>query len=144
MNARWIVVASRTDARIFTWNAHAAELRLLLELENAEGRLKTAALETDRPGMAFRAQGRHPMATKHPAHERAAERFAAEVAKVLESARNDNRVTSLVLVAEPHFLGLLRAALDHSTAAMVEKTIGSDLASLSIAEAGAHLRAHLQ
>ena len=37
---------------------------------------------------------------------------------------NENRYGALVLVAEPHFLGELRTALDAPTAALVTKDLG--------------------
>lgn len=83
------------------------------------------------------------MASKHPAHELAAEHFAAELASELGAARTGNQVTSLVLVAEPHFMGLLRAALDKPTAALVERTIDKDLVGLSLEAIDAHLRPEL-
>jgi protein required for attachment to host cells len=45
----------------------------------------------------------------------------------------------LVLVAEPRFLGMLRAALDPHTAALVVKTVHKDLPGVSEKDLASHL-----
>jgi protein required for attachment to host cells len=48
-------------------------------------------------------------------------------------------VQRIVLVAEPHFLGLLRAELGGETAALVTATVPKDLYAVSEADVLGHL-----
>ena len=52
---------------------------------------------------------------------------------------NENRYGALVLVAEPHFLGELRTALDAPTAALVTATLDKDLGGIETRDLAQHL-----
>lgn len=140
MKSAWIVVAHRAGARIFERRSAPREFLLIAELDNAEGRLKNTQLETDRPGMA-RGQGGHGMNAKHSAHEHVATKFAAQIAEVLRTARNEHRIDRIVLMAEPHFLGMLRNSLDDVTRSLVVETVPKDLAGMSLAQTKDYLLA---
>jgi protein required for attachment to host cells len=129
MFTTWIVVGHRAGARIFE-HRRAHELDLVSELDHAAGRLKNQAINSDRPGRAFdrKSPGRHAVGGAETPHEHSAEAFARELAHELNAARTENRFARLVLVAEPRFLGLLRAELDHVTASLVVGDLSKDLA----------------
>jgi protein required for attachment to host cells len=55
-------------------------------------------------------------------------RFTQQVAHHLETARAQNRYNRLVLVAEPHELGLLKESLDKKTGECVIATLNKNLA----------------
>jgi protein required for attachment to host cells len=59
--------------------------------------------------------------------EHEAELFAKELAQALEEGRASNSYRHLVLVATPHFHGLLNSQLDEKTRAMVVTDINKDL-----------------
>lgn len=137
MGTTWVVVAHRAGARIMEHKTSDKSLELVSTLEHAESRLKSGALESDRPGDTFSSgpgPGRHPMGHEHGAHDRTAENFARQLAAVLATGRNEKRFRELVLVAEPRFLGMLRAKLDDHTAALVSECLHKDLAKLSVHE----------
>ena len=119
MNKTWIVVADRSEARFF--ELEKRDLKLVSTLENPEGRHRTRE-DSDRPGRAFDSHGR-----RH-AFERAdtPQRFAKEIADALTHARLAG-ARSFVLVAEPGFLGTLRAALDPKDEAQVVGSVNKDL-----------------
>jgi protein required for attachment to host cells len=118
-------------------------LRLLRELENPDGRLKDGQLESDRSGDSFtgtRSQaGRRAMHHEHGAHEHLIERFAREIARELSHARAEGLFGQLILVAEPHFLGLLRDALDTATTRLVVRSVTKDLAAVSPYAVATHI-----
>lgn len=141
MKSAWIVVAHRAGARIFERRSAPREFVLVSEHENADARLKNAQLESDRPGMA-RGQGGHAMNAKHSSHEQVAVKFAGQLAEVLRTARNEHRIDRIVLMAEPHFLGVLRSALDDVTRSLVIETVAKDLGALSLTQTRDYLLAH--
>ncbi|MBI3777824.1 MAG: host attachment protein [Gammaproteobacteria bacterium] len=80
----------------------------------------------DKPGRSFdsRGQGRHSLSTEQQATGHLAEQFAKHLSALLDDGRHQQRNAKLVLVAEPRFLGSLRAALSSPTAALVTATLG--------------------
>ena len=126
----WIVVAHRAGARIFSHVGRGKPLEPVAEIDHPEGRKQTVDIDTDRSGRNRDPGGGGAHATTHKtdSHEHIAERFAHDLAHRLRGGRNDHEYGRLVLVAEPHFLGLLRGQLDHDTAKLVIGTVDKDLA----------------
>ncbi len=67
------------------------------------------------------------------------ERFARELAGHLEASAGKNEFDALVLVAPPHFLGVLHGSLDKSTAKRLQASIDKDLSMLTDEEIQARL-----
>ncbi len=135
----WILVASRTGARIL--DAEGGELSLVETIAHEEGRLHNRDIDSDRQGRAFSrtTDARHALSTSEPPHEHIAVSFARTLADKLRHGRLAERFGRLVLVAEPHFLGLLREALDETTARLVIASVTKDLHPLKLHELSAHL-----
>lgn len=114
MSKHWIVVADQSKARIFTVEDPRGELQELEQLENPTGRDQAQTLGSDRPGRSFDSsgQGRHAMGTSVEPKEQEAVRFAKQVADRLRAACHAGRCNRLLLVAGPHFIGLLKEQLD--------------------------------
>jgi len=72
-------------------------------------------------------QGRHAMSPKQEPTEHIAQQFALDLAELLNKGRVTHAYDKLVLMAEPKFLGILRAALDANTAALVVQTVNKEL-----------------
>jgi protein required for attachment to host cells len=135
MTTTWVVVAHRAGARFFEHrNAHGIqhEVLELRELSHPEGRKKSGQIDTDRSGSTFTGQrgdtGSRAMGQEQTSHEHKAEVFAKSLAEELRKARNDHQFDNIVLVAEPHFCGLLDAALDAPTGKLVTERLHKDLA----------------
>ncbi len=62
------------------------------------------------------------------------QRFAAELAERLEAGRVAGTFQRLILVAPPHFLGLLRESLDAPTRAMVHTSLDKDYSQETVPE----------
>ena len=83
-------------------------------LLNAEGNKKERQLDSDRPGQTFSSApgvNRHAMGPEQVKYEESAKKFTNRICKTLELARTQGRFGNLVLVAEPHFLGMLKNSL---------------------------------
>lgn len=127
----WYVVASRTGAAIYE-DGEDKRFRFIERLENKKGQLTEGELDSDKPGRGFSSGGggvvSHGLDRRSQQHELVAEKFAKRIAEVLLAARTERRFSDLVLVAEPHFLGLLRSALDAGTKALVRYEVGREYA----------------
>lgn len=129
MSGFWIVVAHRAGARVFLQHGRNAALELVLTLDHPAGHLQDREFGSDRPGRSQDRAGpaRHALVDETSPREESAQRFARELADRLAAARVAHECDALVLVAEPHMLGLLRSALDAHTKAMVRGSLARDL-----------------
>ncbi len=129
MDTTWILVADRAGARLFEQQGRGKLLTLLRDLPHPEGKLKNRDIDADKHGRSFDSmgQGRHAMSTEQAPTDRVAERFAKELAQMLDQGRMQNAYGRLVLVADPVFLGMLRAALPEPLAGKVAATVNKDL-----------------
>ncbi len=132
MGKTWILVAHRSGARLFENRGPGKGLELLYNLEHPAGKLKNQEIDSDKHGRSFdrRGVGRHAYTTEQEPTTHVAAQFAKQLAAVLEEGRVQQRYARLVLVAEPRFLGILRAELSAPTAALVSATLDKDLGSI--------------
>jgi protein required for attachment to host cells len=111
---RWFVFANRTDA-VFYLDLPAHHFRFVDRLENPAGSRMESDFDSDRPGSGMSSAGdgtiRHSLDRRFHHAERNIEQFAGAVARRLEEALGHHEFTELVMVAEPHFLGVLRSKL---------------------------------
>ncbi len=145
-----IVVADRAQARIYAAPPVRGPLRPVAQLEDPQAHWHDRDFKSDRPGRVFDhapGAGRRGAVAHHgtegersPAkHE--AEVFAHRIAAALEQSRAD--FTRLVLIAEPGFLGQLRAVLPKSLSSTVVLEIAKDLVHLDERALGEALPAEL-
>ncbi|WP_169577469.1 host attachment protein [Sinimarinibacterium sp. CAU 1509] len=139
-----VLVADRTRATLYRGASHNAVLIEVESLAHPESRLKDQELVSDSPGLSVgmaRPQGSATQA--YSPHEREAQQFAQQIAERLGALRTSNQVHRLYLVAEPHFLGLLRAALDVPTQKLIAGDVPHRLTDLDPAALRAELPQHL-
>jgi protein required for attachment to host cells len=132
---RWYVLANRTEAVIYV-DGDDRKFHFLERMSNPSGQLAERELTSDRPGRSYSSAAGgtvHHSLDRHRAqkHEEAARRFARSISQTLETARNEGRFGSLVLVAEPHFLGLLRDALPSSVQRTVRHEVNHEYGNAS-------------
>ncbi len=109
----WYVLANRTGAEIYI-NGADGRFHLVEKFSNPQGSLTEGELGADRAGRGVSSADssiHHALDRHHAQHERVAVDFARRIARFLEEAKQKDRFGGLVLVAGPHFLGLLRAAI---------------------------------
>lgn len=128
MDRTWIVIAHRGGARVFESRGPGKGLEPVTTLENPAGKLKNQEIDSDKQGRAFdrRGAGRHAYSREQEPTEHVAEQFAKQVAGLLEDGRTAQKYERLVLVADPRFLGVLRAALSSQAASHVTATLDKD------------------
>lgn len=143
MDNLWIVVAHQAGVRIFRRNRPSDGIELVEKMDHPSGRLRDHDIDTDKPGRQFtptpgtNARGpqgaghtyrRHGFSPRIMPHEMDVIRFTQQVAHHLETARAQNKFNRLVLIAEPHELGLLKESLDKKTSECVIATLNKNLA----------------
>lgn len=129
MTTTWILTANRTSASLFESDWPGKSMRRLQDIPHPQGREQNKDIVSDKPGRSFDSfgQGRHAMGTEHDPAEHIAQQFALDLAQRLNQGRVTHAYDKLVLMAGPKFLGLLRAALDKHTAALVVQTVNKEL-----------------
>jgi protein required for attachment to host cells len=111
----------------------------------ATSQLKSKDLGSDEPGRSFDSHGaRHSFQQEVGLAAQVAEVFAKQLAVMLEEGRVGKRYGRLVLVAEAHFLGILRAVLSRETSALVMASVNKDLGHVKTHEMSKHLQDVLQ
>ncbi len=120
MKNKWIIIANRTQARVFKENP----FELLKTLENPIGREKNKALRTDKPSSGksqySKSAGIHSMTGEKDPHEEAAIQFARELSRYLEHQGEQHRFDELVVAAEPKMMGRIRKTMAPHLAEIVQ------------------------
>lgn len=135
----WILVGDMSGARLFSAELRDDDWSLVERFEHPEGRQRSREIEaTSPPG---RAQQSKAHGARHTAleprtwpKEAEGERFAQRLCTFLEEAIAQRRYDCLVLVAPPHFLGLLKASLGRQATGHVRAAVDKDLSALDVAE----------
>ncbi len=143
MFGHWYVVANQRGARVLSEISNAAnprgvkQFKLIRAFENPLGKLKTRELIHQEKGVGVKSLGRfgsfarYAEAKRRNPHELAAEQFARQIVEYLQKERRKKTFSDLIVVAEPHFLGKLRAAMNPPIERKVSKWIRKDLQKLS-------------
>jgi protein required for attachment to host cells len=140
MARTWILVGNASQAAIYLNDGPNKGLIRLKTLEHAASREKGADLTTDRPGQQQGPNaGRGSFVGSKSPKEVEAERFALEVARELDHGRTKNAYERLILVASPHFMGLINQNLDAHVRQRVTDSIEKDYTKISERELTGHL-----
>ncbi len=129
----WIVIADASRARVFE---HVPKRRppwaLVLELENPEGREQGPDLMPNRGARIQHTREKTARGRLQPQslHEVEAQRFAGELLHELKRGLAAHRFDSLVLVAPPKFLGMLRDGMSGPLTRRVRDTLAKDFSKL--------------
>jgi len=132
----WLVVANASQATIYQTEQRPKTLTLVKEFLHPPSREKGEQLASDRPGHfqgeAVGMEGTTHGAFNEPTDPKAYEheRFAVELAKELDAGRTANSFKNLIIVASPHFHGLLNKSMNTHVAGMVGQHIQKDYTSL--------------
>jgi protein required for attachment to host cells len=109
----WILIGDASRARLFSRNGVKGPWKLVRSLEHPESRLPDAELAGRQRGRQQQSGGigRPAMEPVTMPKEVEREAFAAELGHLLDHEYDVNSYSDLVLIAPPHFLGLLRKTL---------------------------------
>ena len=121
----WFVVANRIEATIYS-EEKDHQFHFINRLLNPNGSLLESELDSDKPGTGLSSSGagtiHHSLDHHFHKHEQTAIRFAIRIGKFLSVAAKKNLFKEITIVAEPHFLGLLR---EHLPANVLQKKVRS-------------------
>lgn len=128
MKSEWIIVASREEVRIFAREG-ISPLRLIRDIGNPEGTLRTQDLESDKPGRAIdnRMRARYPYSTQESARVRSLRNFYRDIIDLVQRGMFDHEFESITLIAEPKLLGIIRELLPTNLRHLVRQEIQKDL-----------------
>jgi protein required for attachment to host cells len=122
-----VLVANASRARLFERDPDNGALRELWSFVHPDSRVKGVELAHDRPGHAMKSQARTQYQPHTSPEDRELDRFAHELAEVLEAAALDNSLARWALIASNPLLGRLRAVLRNGAAARLEHHEERDL-----------------
>ncbi|WP_432472899.1 host attachment protein [Amphritea sp. HPY] len=141
MNNTWVLVANASTAHLYATERLGEEMSVLKEFSHSESRAKGSTLASDRPGSnQSRGSSMGSMGDPLDPKEFEAERFATELAKEMDKGRVNRDFRRLVLVAVPHFQGLLKSHLNNHTRAMVVNSINKDFTAFGTRELPGRLK----
>ncbi|AXR59494.1 host attachment protein [Leptospira mayottensis] len=143
MKNKWVVVANRSEAKIFEYKGSRKGLELLESIENPKGRMKNRELILNSSGRGKRAKAQKIAFDTKSVQEpkrRVAESFASQISDVITQGRKSNRFLSLVLISEPRFLGMLLDKMDRKSQSMIFHKMGKDIIATNNQEILSHLR----
>lgn len=123
----WITVANKSCAYIFE-QAENKGLELITEFQHPEGRMREGEFNSDGSGGSS-LQG---TIREHQSVNHEDEIFAGQINEYLERGRNNHSFNSLILVAPPHFLGILKFKLSKQLHKLVSRTISKDFPNPSV------------
>jgi protein required for attachment to host cells len=110
--------------------------REVFEQEDA----KTREQGTDAPGRSINSiDSRRSAMEQTDWHDQSEQRFLQGLAVHLDAAINDGKLKSLIVVAPPRALGILRQAYSHNLRAALRAEVDKDLVKLPIHEIEQHL-----
>ncbi len=102
--------------------------------------LATHEMGTDAPGRSHSSTGpRSSAVSQTDWHDQAEQTFLTELAQKLEAAVKAHQIKSLIVVAPPRALGVLRAHYGHGLKAAVRVELDKDLVKMPVHEIERHL-----
>jgi protein required for attachment to host cells len=136
----WVVVCDGAKALVLQ-NAGDAKFPNLKTLEVFQQKdLATHELGADKPGRAFSPAGTNRSTVGQTDwHDQSEHAFLTQLAKHLDAALLAGKAKSLIMVASPRALGMLRPAYSHALKAAVRAEIHKDLVKMPVHEIEKHL-----
>lgn len=139
-NGEWVVVCDGAKALVFE-NIGDATLPNLKTLDVFDQKdLPTREQGTDEPGRTFSSVGSGRSSYQQTDwHSRSEEAFLTHLAQRLDAAVSTGKTKSLILVAPPRALGIIRPAYSLALKNAVRAEIDKDLVKLPVHEIEKHL-----
>lgn len=136
----WVIVCDGKKALILenVGDEKFPNLRTRNVQEHADA--KTSELGPDEPGRSFSSVGAGRSAVEQTDwHRQEEDRFLQKLVSQLDHSVKVGEVKSLIIVAPPRALGVLRQAYSHNLRAAVQAEIDKDLVRLPVHEIEKHL-----
>lgn len=129
----WLIVANAARARLLEEAGTPGAYVHRADWVHPQSRQKGIKLDTDRAGHVLGGHhhaGGAAYSPRSDAHDREHDRFAAEIAAVLDAGVASGECAGIVLVASNPFLGHLKAHLGEQSRRAILRTVSSDYTSL--------------
>ncbi len=138
----WVLCADSSRGRLYSVTDKDKLWTLVKEYTHAASRVTAGGLTSDQPGRTHGSSARgsrSAMQSKTSPKEAEFEHFAHELAGVLHDGYGKQAYNRIVLVAPPHFLGLLRKAINDVVSKLIGATLDKDYMHLSEKDIHKHL-----
>ena len=131
----WVVVCDGAKALILVNAGDGMHPNLKTIEVREQDDAKTREQGTDAPGRSINSiDARRSAMEQTDWHQQGEQRFLADLAKRLDAAVTKGETKSLILIAPPRALGILRQAYTHSLRAAVKAEIDKDYVRLPVYE----------
>jgi len=138
----WVVVCDGAKALILENAGDATFPNLKTREVREQSDRPTREIGTDAPGRAFNSVGSSRSAMEQADfHDQAEQRFLTELAKRLDAAVTAGEMKSLVLIAPPRALGMLRPAYSQALKNVLRAEVDKDFVKMPVHEIEKHLTA---
>ena len=136
----WVVVCDGKKALVFENVGDTKLLNLRTREVYEQPDEKTRELGTDAPGRSINSiNGRRSAVEQTDWHTQEEDRFLRKLLDHIDAAVNAGQAKSLIVVAPPRALGVLRQAYSHDLRAALRAEIDKDLVKLPVYEIEKHL-----
>jgi protein required for attachment to host cells len=138
----WILLAHRSEAKILSQTG--TQIEFLKEFDHPDGRRRNREVNSDTHGRTFSSgspQMRHALDPQDAAVEQIADVFARQLANAVKAGRTQAQYDDLIIVAEPKFLGKLRACLDAETQKSILTSVNQNWTQFTVKELQERIRA---
>jgi len=141
-NGDWVVVCDGAKALILENAGDAVALNLKTREVHTQPDPKTHEQGTDAPGRSINSiDSRRSAMEQTDWHDQAEQRFLADLTRRLETAVKGGEAKSLVLVAPPRALGMIRQAATSNLRKALRAEIEKDYVKMPVHEIEKHLAA---
>jgi protein required for attachment to host cells len=138
----WVVVCDGTKALILKNAGDAISPNLKAKEVHAQPDPKTSEQGTDAPGRSISSVGSRRSAMEQTDwHDQAEQQFLADLAKRLDAAVTAGETKSLIVIAPPRALGVLRQAFTATVRNAIRAEIDKDYVKMPVYEIEKHLAA---
>ena len=141
-NGDWVVIADGAKALILENEGDAIALNLKTREVHEQADEKTHEQGTDAPGRSINSNGsRRSTMEQTDWHDQAEQQFLIDLAKRLDAAVVAGETKSVILIAPPRALGVLRQAISPAVRNAIRAEIDKDYVKMPVYEIEKHLAA---
>jgi protein required for attachment to host cells len=134
-HGEWVVVCDGSKALILenSGDIRIANLKIVRVFEQKD--LATHELGTDAPGRSFNSVGNTRRAVEQTDwHDQSERAFLTQLAQHLDGAISSGKAKSLIMVAPPRALGMIRPAYSHALKSAVRAEVDKDFVKMPVHE----------
>jgi protein required for attachment to host cells len=139
-NGEWVVVCDGAKALVLenTGDVKFPNLKMVEVFEQKD--LATHELGSDRPGRSHSSVGHGRSAVEQTDwHNQAEQAFLTHLAQHLDVALGAGKTKSLIMVAPPRALGMIRPAYSHALKSAIRAEVDKDFVKMPVHEIEKHL-----